>query len=61
MHRAASAAISSAVGIFTIPTSVSKEKKKIQNSLLKFSNYFVVDFTIFCVIYYKKIGGNAYD
>lgn len=59
LRRAASAAIFSAVGIFTIPTGVSKEKKKIQNFLLKFSNYFVVDFTILYMIYYRRIGGIA--
>lgn len=43
------------------PQACLRNNKKIQNSLLKFANYFVVDFTTFCVIYYKKIGGNAYD
>ena len=31
-----------------------------QNFFLKFANCFTVDFTTFCVIYYKKIEEIAY-
>lgn len=37
-----------------------RKNKKMQNFFLKFANCFTVDFTTFCLIYYKKIEEIAY-
>ena len=38
-----------------------RKNKKMQNFFLKFANYFIVDFDIYMIYYYRKIGWIACD